>query len=298
MAIVLSVIYLAVILGTGIREVGHLPWTSYLWASISGLLLYPLSILAQATAWALALGMLRTRAFTFDWSDVQVYASSHLIRRLPGGVWYVGERVSVYRGNGFQATMPIAASAAEWGLLVVSAGVLYLASEVVLYTGATAAVVGALVVVGVIGWLAGSLLGRKLRLPSGTRGSDSGPTPKGLVGFVYLIAAELYLGAFIVGGLILQPFLNSGGNREFGLVQAIGIWAIVGGIGTVISFLPAGIGIREASLVIILASYLSPPAPVVIALLMRLLFVLGDLLWGSTLLLLATYLRSSLARQA
>src|SRR5262249_20260118 len=67
----------------GVQELGRLDWGRYLQATLAGFALYPLSLLCQALAWALALGLARRNRLHADWRDVRIYASSHLVRRLP-----------------------------------------------------------------------------------------------------------------------------------------------------------------------------------------------------------------------
>jgi hypothetical protein len=71
-------------------------------------------------------------------------------------------------------------------------------------------------------------------------------------------------------------------------IHAVRIWAEAGGIGFLTSFLvPAGMGIRELALTALLSPYVPPVGGLLIAVLMRVLFVAGDLVWGGMMLLVA-----------
>ena len=103
----LSIAYLVALLVLGLHDVGRLDWQQYLLAFSLGIALYPISLFSQAAAWALLSGYLRWQAVRLDWSDVLIYSSSYLLRRLPGGIWQVAGRVASYRQIGVRATTPV-----------------------------------------------------------------------------------------------------------------------------------------------------------------------------------------------
>ena len=77
-----GVVYLLYALVAGAGQLSRLDWTAYAEAAVVGFALYPLSLFAQALAWALAVAALRRNELAVDWRDVRIYASSHLARRL------------------------------------------------------------------------------------------------------------------------------------------------------------------------------------------------------------------------
>ena len=293
-ALLLSVGYLVAVLGFGLKDLHSLAWGLYVRAIVVGLGLYPLSLIAQAVAWSLSLGALRQQPSVLDWGDIRIYAWSHLLKRLPGGFWYVAERVAAYREDGVHPSVPILASIVEWLLLLLTAGGAYLGFGL-LAKGSD--LIGALIAVfiaGVSGWAVGQAVTARGWLsgaPSPTRRSRSL-----LRGLTYFVAAELYLFAFGIGGVILMGFVTADGGTAFTGAQAITVWALVAGIGTVIGLLPAGVGVRDATLAVILTGYLSPPVAVIVAVLLRLLFVAGDLIWGSSLMIVARWLKTRAVR--
>jgi len=280
-----GMLYLLYTLVVGVQELGRLDWGRYLQATLAGFALYPLSLLCQALAWALALGLARRNRLHADWRDVRIYASSHLVRRLPGGFWHVASRVGAYREQGLPSRVPIAASVGELLLLLGAAAAVYLVITFFPIQAEALEVLAIVAAGGLVGWAVAYLL---TSLPwLGGAGLASARTPRSRTALVYAAVAELYVIALVVGGAILWPFLSAGSADGFTLLQAIAIWALVGGVGAVAALVPGGFGVRDLTLFVVLAAYLAPPAPTIVTLLFRLLFVASDLLWGSALFLVA-----------
>jgi glycosyltransferase 2 family protein len=71
-----------------------------------------------------------------------------------------------------------------------------------------------------------------------------------------------------------------GGAGPLLLAQATAAFAAAWCAGFLLVVAPAGAGVREAALVLLLGGAITRPAAVVVAVLSRLLFVLGDLGWS------------------
>ena len=72
------------------------------------------------------------------------------------------------------------------------------------------------------------------------------------------------------------------------LAEAARIWALTGGIGSLLSVVvPAGLGVRELTLTVLLSPPMSVAEAIVVAILLRILYVGGSLVWGGLLLALA-----------
>jgi hypothetical protein len=275
--------YLAYTVVAGAGQLAALDWRRYAQASLVGLALYPVSLFAQAIAWALAFGLLGRSEPGIDWRDVEIFASSHLMRRLPGGVWYLVSRVGAYRDQGVDARAPLLASLGELLLLTGVAMLAYLTLSFV-PTAEAPKVIAALAAAGLVSWLAGEALTRApwSAPPSQAMRRRAGPT--------YLLVGGLHAVALATGGAILWAFLQAAGATEVGLVQATATWALVAGASTLLGLIPGGVGLRDVTLAVVLVGYVGPAAAI-IALLFRLLFVVGDLLWGTALLLLTGWAR-------
>lgn len=286
--LIASVCYLVAVIVVGMRHLEGLPWRAFLSATGVGLALYPISLVAQAVAWSLGMRSIHGRGPVLKWTDIEVYARSHLLKRLPGGFWYVGERVAAYRIDGLDPSVPVLASIVEWLLLLGTAAILFVGSEVGPDREAIGKLGGAFLGCGAIGWLVG--LAIAVRWNGRSSATKSSPERR-RISLTYLAVAELYALAFVVGGKILLGFIEALGDSSFTWSEATHVWALVAGIGTVVSLLPAGLGVRDATLAVVLAPYVSQPAPVVIAILLRLLFVAGDLVWGLVLIFVVRLLR-------
>ena len=78
---------------------------------------------------------------------------------------------------------------------------------------------------------------------------------------------------------VLAGQLGAGGPLL--LARATGAFAAAWCVGFLLLVAPAGAGVREAALVLLLAGALTRPQATVVAVVSRLLFVLGDLGWGA-----------------
>ena len=92
----------------------------------------------------------------------------------------------------------------------------------------------------------------------------------------------LYTIAYIIGGLILFLLVRGvAPESSVTLTDAIRIWALAGGVGFLTSMIvPAGLGIRELTLTALLAPDVPIVGALLIALLLRMLFITSDLVWG------------------
>lgn len=280
----LSILFLLFIL---LRDVQTLPaqivWQDYLGVCAIGLLLYLIPLLMHLAVWTGL--MTRLGGVRGGWWHVEIFAHSHLLRRLPGVVWYVVGRTTMYRAQGVDANVPIVASGLEWLLLV--AGSAVVTASLGLGGGAG---LPAIASIGLILIVASALaLGFLFT-------AVSGPNRNGRAAnwLARLIAVNpprfrdlsmwlgLYIVTYVLGGwillLLVQGISPASGVDLLNMTQA---WALVGGLGTLLSaIVPAGMGIRELSLTVVLSPYIGGTAGVLVSVLLRLLFMFADLVWG------------------
>ncbi|HEV8634656.1 MAG TPA: hypothetical protein VG370_10530, partial [Chloroflexota bacterium] len=155
------------------------------------------------------------------------------------------------------------------------------------------AALAAVFLTGLAGWAIGELAGRAPWSPAAP-----GRPRAGRAGLAYVAIAELYLLALATGGVILWGFLTAGGAADPSLLGATATWALAAALGTLLGLIPGSIGAREITLFVVLVGALGAPVAALVAVLFRLLFVAGDLLWGATLLLLARRLAGPELRDA
>jgi uncharacterized membrane protein YbhN (UPF0104 family) len=231
------------------------------------------------------------------WRDVEIYAYTYLMRNLPGAMWYLAGRTVMYRERGIGAGVTLAASSMEWLLL--------LAAAVSVYSSLSLAALSL--------WLLGLLifpllLGLILLAPRILRSVPDRYWPPGVVRrWLTGISASavppnrdlalwlsLYVIAYVIGGLIL--FLLTHGvmpESSITVIDAIRIWALTGGIGFLVTmFVPAGLGVRELTLTALLAPYVPDVGALLVALLLRMLFIASDLVWGGLMWAIARVLGS------
>jgi uncharacterized membrane protein YbhN (UPF0104 family) len=79
---------------------------------------------------------------------------------------------------------------------------------------------------------------------------------------------------------VLARQLGAGGGALLWL-QCTGAFAVAFAGGLLLVVAPAGVGVREAALVVLLGSTITAPRAAVVAVVSRLLFVVGDLGWAA-----------------
>ena len=288
-SLLLSVSFMLILLARGGRELNKRgTWDAYLLPVAHAFLLYPLSLSLQALTWSLIIE--RMAGVRSRWRDIQIYTYSHFMRRLPGSLWYLVGRTAGYREWGIDASVPLAASALEWLLLLLAATAIFAGLSVARLNflpaspGMGLAVYAGLMALGVE---ALSLLGRgrtpprwlpvRLRDALASLRALARPRRRDLA-----LWSGMYSLAYGIGGLILYVLARGiAPDAPLTLVHATQAWALSGGIDFLASMIvPASLGIREATVTAMLAPQVPPVAGLLAAVLLRLVFLLGDLLWG------------------
>jgi uncharacterized membrane protein YbhN (UPF0104 family) len=107
------------------------------------------------------------------------------------------------------------------------------------------------------------------------------PAPLSLGGILrvagWAIASWVLYGAQV---FVLARQLGAEGGWLL-LLQCTGAFAVAFASGPLLLIVPAGAGVREAALLLLLGSTVTAPRAAVIAVVSRLLFVVGDLAWGA-----------------
>ncbi len=254
----LYLVALLIISGKQFREI---PLQDFWQAIIVTLFLYLASLGVQFFIWV--------RVISFhhrvSWQDVAIYARVILLRRLPGGVWHWLGRTTMYaEAAQLPAKTVMLANFLEWALLILVALSITIAGldnlAPWLRVGLSAFILGLCVWL-VWNWQPNS---RKKRWRLGE-------------GLLWTI---LYGLAWVLGGIIVFIFAQAAGNTALTWGRAVWVWAIAGGAGFFIVFIPAGLGIREITITLLLQPYLPTAGALLVAIAIRFIFVLSDLLWG------------------
>jgi hypothetical protein len=282
----------AVRLGVLVAFAGGLAWSlAAQWGAV-GPLLGQLSIRSLAAALAAVLaGILATflcwRAVLAGLggrlpvaAGARVFFLGQLGKYLPGSVWPVMAQMEL--GRDYHVPQRVSGAAVGVFLLVVVGTGLVVAAAAAPLLGPDA--VGAywwllavlpLVLVAVHPPVLNRLLALALRL------ARRPPLPSPLPGAAVLRAAGWALASWLAYGAhvwVLAGQLTAAGLPL--LAHATGAFAAAWCAGFLLVVAPAGAGVREAALVLLLGAALSRPQATVVAVLSRLLFVLGDLGWG------------------
>lgn len=278
--LLLSTGFLLVILWKGASTLGYDDLRVFWRAGLLAFLLYPFSLLIQALAWSAIVARLGNGFW--GWKDIEVYAYTHLMRRLPGSIWYLVGRIAMYQQYGVSETTTLFASAIEWLLLVATALLIF--SGYVLFGGMprSSRVVVALLAASFAG-LALLVLVRFRKtgyLPRFLSPWSTGAWPHGIRGHVLISWSALYFFAWLIGGAILFLIARAGGSVSLSSFTAVGIWALVGGTSLLVVIVPVGLGVREITLTLMLQPYLPIPKAALVAVVMRVVFLAGDLVWG------------------
>ena len=268
-------------------------WPTYLGVCARGFLLYPISLIVQALIWRMII--VRLGQMTGGWWDIEIYAYSSLMRHLPGMIWYLAGRATMYRTRGVGASLALMASGLEWVLLLAAAVLVYSTFSL---TGSgmllIIALLSALIVGTAFGLRQALLAGTRLPLPGFFRrrltALATAPVPGAADLALWL---SLYVLAYFIGGWILLLLVRGVAPEvTLGLGAATRIWALTGGIGFLLSaIVPAGLGVRELTLTVLLSPTMSIAEAIVVAVLLRMLYVGGSLVWGGMLWAIARLIR-------
>jgi glycosyltransferase 2 family protein len=123
------------------------------------------------------------------------------------------------------------------------------------------------------------------------------PAPLSLGGILrvagWSIAAWLCYGVQV---FVLARQLGATGGLLL-LVQCTGAFAVAFASGPLLLVVPAGAGVREAALLLLLGPTITAPRAAVVAVVSRLLFIVGDLAWAGAAVLAARRRRAATARR-
>jgi len=127
--------------------------------------------------------------------------------------------------------------------------------------------------------LAPPVLNRAIALALGVLGRPPLPAPLSLAGV--LGVAGWALASWCCYGVQVYVLARGLGVEGGGLLwlQGTGAFAAAFASGLLLVLTPAGAGVREAALLLLLGSTVTVPAAAVIAMVSRLLFIVGDLAW-------------------
>ena len=271
-----SFLFLGVGLYRNWQELTQYKWSidyRYLLASSA---IYPFSFLLVASVWSLVIG--RLAGFSNYIDNLQIYCYSGLTKYIPGTFWYVLGRAYFYEKKGVPKPLTALGSLWELALAVFSGLLVYLPLTICsrrTHADPTNYLLLLLVPLGFV-----VLYPRGLRTVL-KRILRRGVADIGLIrsrdAFAWI---ALYACAWLLGGLAFYLLVNMIFSVPLAHLPAVASFLVISGvIGHLAFFIPAGLGIREVSLSVLLSSYVPFGIAVVIALVFRLWMTLSDVFW-------------------
>lgn len=218
-----------------------------------------------------------TRA-TSPYRHLKYYLYSNLFQRLPAPLLYLFSRVYLYEQEGIIKSVTMTVSLLEWTLIVLSGIIVYLLTlPFVSLQPAWYSSLWPLSVVLVIGILV--IHPRSIRFVFRLFGQKEAH-----LSFRYgdiVIWLVIYSLVWIGGGLMLYAVINSIYTLPLThLPTVIGIWVLSGLVTTLVFATSAGLGLKEATLGVLLSHLMPPSLAVITALLMRVCLILFAIFWG------------------
>ncbi|MEM4234885.1 MAG: hypothetical protein QXU75_07035 [Candidatus Methanomethylicaceae archaeon] len=267
---ILSFLIIIVFLAKNMEDILKLDWQRMLLPILLNIILYGISLGIQATAWMRLFASIS--GSTICLSDIKNYYKSHLLRRLPGLPWHIAGRAVAYReSNPRNARSAVAASLIEW-IGITFCGLILIAWSRYSWQG---------LIICLLFFFGSIYLIRRWQKTSHWITLDHFY----ISDYIYVFLAyegQWFLASLMLHILMLPLPLVQTPN----FIETITIWTTSGIISSLAFFAPMGFGIRELSLVALLAPKIGAVHASLIALIMRALFIVGDLFWGSLVILI------------
>lgn len=273
------VVVCSLFLGYGVyvnwQQLPHYDWHLDYWFFGLSLFLYVLSFGFLVVGWNSIMRRIGGPSSLRD--NAAIYCYSNILRRIPPAVWFVAGRIYLYRGKGVSGIVSSMGTFLEIVLIIVSGALVHLLFRPVAATGVTP-LTYLLVAIPPLGIVAMYLVCNKGRRLWDKRAGHETERMRPVLDWIdvgrWLL---LYGAAWLAGGAVLHTFvLSLYGAAGIGIVDSVGIWAASGVIGSLPFFVPAGLGVREATLSFLLSQYAPVPVAIVVSVLFRIFTMTGE----------------------
>lgn len=267
---VVSYLYPLVLLYLSWEEIKTIDWQGFALVFLYSLLLYYVSMFLQNVDWSLILeGNLR-----HFHENSEIYFKTVLMKRLPGGFWHWLGRTNLYQSSNSGVTPGRISSSNlfEWLILILSGLSCYvLARSLPLGLAALG-----------VTYLVGLLILKK------------SPQRSELNYWSLLLMLVIYVVCWFLGAAILYMLLSNV-SAEAGITfpLALSAWALSSAFGMLVFILPSGAIIRDLSLTALLSAALEPSKVFLVALQIRIIFIVADILWATLSLQLLKIVKKS-----
>jgi hypothetical protein len=256
-------------------------------------LVYAGDLALAIIGWGLIVG---TLGEVWDWPQhFRIYCITSVTRRLPGTMWYMLGRIVMYERLRVARSVTAIAGGVEFAATILGGLLVAIITWPIALSGRQ---------INPLWFVAGLLLGALLINPPMLRAVLRRISPQSapldlryrqLFGWMLLYAC-----VWCGGGGVLYVLTNTIHPLPLTMLATlIGIWATSGLVSLLLSFIPFGLGIQELALSALLAPYVGGPEAIVIALLMRGVLTINEVLWAliAGLLGLTGLLRSAQNKQ-
>jgi hypothetical protein len=207
--------------------------------------------------------------------NAKVFCYSAVARRVPGVAWDIATRIVMYNQAGISKAIAGVASVLEY-LLINLAGIVYyvaLTPFVLAYTRLSSWLLAGAVMLGLV-------LTHPRLITAIVRRLRSSAVPVSLRYRDTVTWLLIYMLSWTVGGLILFAVVRSiWPLSSVYVLQVTADWTLAGVLTAIVNFVPAGLGLKEVTLTLLMSRYMPEHVAVTSAILMRVLMTGYSVLW-------------------
>jgi uncharacterized membrane protein YbhN (UPF0104 family) len=202
------------------------------------------------------------------------YCISNVAKRIPGTIWYIASRVTLYSKEGIELRKTSFASGMEAVISTIASAVVSLMFAVQILRDYS---VSPLLLAGIL--LLGGILVHPRMLSFFFRRLKIDASElhyKHIIQWLFI-----YSFVWIIGGVLLFAIINILYDLPTGqLGYVIGSWSLVGFLSSLLLFSPSNLGVTEVGLSILLSAIMPSSIAVVIAIFARILLILYEIIWA------------------
>jgi len=237
-------------------------------------LVYAADLALAITGWILIMG---TLSEYWDWPQhARVYCINSVTRRLPGSMWYLLGRVVMYEKQGIPRSLTLIASGIEYIVTLLGGLLVAILAWPIVLSGSRISPL----------WLIAALFAGGLLLnPPALRAIVKRLSPQTHalnLRYRHLIGWIVFYGlVWCGGGGILFVLAQALHPLPLAALPAImGVWATSALLPQLLTFMPFGLGVQEVTLSALLSPFVGSTEAIVVALLMRIVLTLNEVLWA------------------
>lgn len=212
--------------------------------------------------------------------NLKVWWAANMARRIPGGIWYIASRAAMYDDYAVNKRTISAASVLELVVILTSGAITVIITSpfwVITREKILQSYDWALLLLIPLGFI---LIHPKFLAWIWRKLNNDTPMPAlrwremmallAYYGLIWLLAGPMVYGIINLVYPLTAVYIPS----------LIGMWAVANIIATVSAFTIGGLGVRELSLAVLLSFIMPSPVAIVISLLIRIFWLLGEMITG------------------